>query len=280
MKIGDYEIHSIETGTFALDGGAMFGIVPKTIWNKKLHADENNRIDMALRCMLITGNNRNILVDTGIGSKFPKKYTEIYEIHQDKINISTSLKKYQLSVNDITDVILTHFHFDHAGGATSFSDGELKPSFPNATYYIQKDNFELANNPSEKDMGSYRKENFEPLKESSKLEILKGEGEIFPNISLFISNGHTIGLQHVKVSAEDKTIVYCSDMIPTTAHLPTAYVMSYDLFPLTTIKEKKRLLQQAEEGNWMLFFEHDPNIEVIKVKKGEKGFEIKETIEL
>ena len=201
MKIGDYEIHSIETGTFALDGGAMFSIVPKTIWNKKLHADENNRIDMALRCMLITGNSRNILVDTGIGSKFPKKYTEIYKIHQDKINISTSLKKHRLSVNDITDVILTHFHFDHAGGATCFSDGDLKPSFPNATYYIQKDNFELANNPSKKDMGSYRKENFEPLKESSKLEILKGECEIFPNISLFISNGHTIGLQHVKVSA-------------------------------------------------------------------------------
>ena len=280
MKIGDYEIHSIETGTFALDGGAMFGIVPKTIWDKKLTADESNRIDMALRCMLITGNNRNILVDTGIGNKFPKKYAEIYKIHHDETNIGTSLKKHGLSINDITDVILTHFHFDHAGGATCFSDGDLKPAFPNATYYIQKDNIDLAYNPSEKDIGSYREENFEPLKESNKLEILKGEIEIFPNISIFVSNGHTIGLQHVKVSADDKTIVYCSDMIPTTAHLPIPYVMGYDLFPLTTIEEKKRFFYKAAEGDWMLFFEHDPYIEAIKVRKGEKGFEIKETVEL
>lgn len=280
MKIGDYHIHSIETGTFALDGGAMFGIVPKPIWEKKIPSDERNRIVMALRCMLIMGNNRNILVDTGIGDKFSKKYTEIYKIDQSEINISASLKKHGLTNKDITDVILTHLHFDHAGGATCLSDGELRLSFPNAAYYIQKDNLDLADNPSEKDIGSYRKENFEPLKKSGNLEIIKGELEIFPNIFLFISNGHTLGLQHVKVSDGNKTIIYCADMIPTVSHLPIPYIMGYDLFPLTIIEEKKRLLKNAEEGDWMLFFEHDPDVGVIKVKKGEKVFEIKGKIEL
>ncbi len=280
MKIADYHIHAIESGTFALDGGAMFGIVPKPIWSKKIPADDENRIVMALRCMLIMGDNKNILVDTGIGNKFSEKYSGIYKIDHAKVNITSSLEKHGLTNRDITDVILTHLHFDHAGGATCVHDGNLMPSFPNATYYVQKDNLDLAENPSVKDIGSYRKENFEPLKKTGRLKIIRGELEIFPNIFLFISNGHTLGLQHVKVSDEKSSIVYCADLIPTTSHIPLPYIMGYDLFPLTVIEEKKTLLQNAAEGEWMLFFEHDPNVEAIKVQEGVKGFEIKEKIEL
>ncbi len=280
MKIADYHIHAIETGTFALDGGAMFGIVPKPIWSKKIPADDENRIVMALRCMLIMSNNRNILVDTGIGNKFSEKYSKIYKIDHNKVNIESSLKKHGLTNKDITDVILTHLHFDHAGGATCFRDGDLTPSFPNATYYVQKENLDLAENPTEKDIGSYRKENFEPLKKAGKLEIIKGESEIFPNIFLFISNGHTLGLQHVKVSDGKNCVVYCADLIPTASHLPIPYIMGYDLSPLIVIEEKKKLLNNAAEEDWMLFLEHDPYVGVIKVRKSEKVFEIKEKIEL
>lgn len=280
MKIGNYEIHSIETGTFVLDGGAMFGIVPKAIWNRRNPADDQNRIDMALRTLLIVGNKRKILVDAGIGDKFSKKYTEIYKIDLTRYNIHKSLKEYDLTVKDITDVILTHFHFDHAGGATYMKDGVLRPVFPNATYYIQKEHLSLARHPSEKDTGSFRNEDFEPLEDAGRLEIISGEFEIFPEISLIVSNGHTLGLQLVKISSGSDVLVYCADLIPTSSHIPIPYVMSYDLFPLTTIEEKKKILYDAAEGNWTLFFEHDPLVEAVKVKKGEKRFEIKEVIKL
>ena len=280
MKIGDYEIHSIETGTFVLDGGAMFGIVPKTIWDRKIPADEKNRIDMALRCLLIVGNKRRILVDVGIGDKCSKKFSEIYKIDLTSCNIRKSIKEYGLTVEDITDVILTHFHFDHVGGATYLKAGNLLPVFPNATYYIQNEHYALAHNPSEKDKGSFRNENFEPLEEAGKLKIISGEFEIFPDVSLIVSNGHTVGQQLVKVSNGVDTLVYCADLIPTSAHIPLPYVMSYDLYPLVTIDEKKKLLHNASEGDWILFFEHDPLVEAVKVKKGEKGFEISEIVKL
>ncbi|MGR3178179.1 MAG: MBL fold metallo-hydrolase [Candidatus Anammoxibacter sp.] len=280
MKIGDYEIHSIETGTFVLDGGAMFGIVPKAIWDRKIPADEKNRIDMALRCLLIVGNKRRILVDVGIGDKCSKKFTEIYKIDLTSCNIRKSIKEYGLTVEDITDVILTHLHFDHVGGATYIENGNLRLVFLNATYYIQKEHYALAHNPSEKDKGSFRNENFEPLEEAGKLKIISGEFEIFPGVSLIVSNGHTVGQQLVKVSNGVNTLVYCADLIPTSAHIPIPYVMSYDLYPLVTIEEKKKLLHNASEGDWVLFFEHDPLVEAVKVKKGAKGFEISEIVKL
>lgn len=280
MKIGDYEVYSIETGTFGLDGGAMFSIVPKTIWNKKNPADEKNRIDLSLRSLLIIGNKRCILVDTGIGEKFSEKYREIYKIDHTKHDIYTSLKKHGLVVEDITDVIITHLHFDHAGGSTSLINGALRPTFPKSNYYIQKKHLHLAHKPSVKDAGSFRQEDFMPLEESGKLEVIDGEGEIFPNISLLISNGHTSGLQHVKVSDSNNTLIYCADLIPTTSHIQLPYVMSYDLYPLTTIEEKKTFLDNAVENDWILFFEHDPLTEAVKIKRTEKGFEIKEKIVL
>lgn len=278
MNIGEYRVFSIETGTYALDGGAMFSIVPKTIWNRKNPADDRNRVDLALRTLLIMGDKHNILVDVGIGDKFSKKHTDIYKIDFSKNSLTSSLKKHGLTVEDITDVILTHLHFDHAGGATCLKDGNLVPTLPNANHYIQKENFKLANNPTPKDIGSYRKENFEPLAKSGKLKIIDSGCELFPGISLIISNGHTLGQQLVKVTDGNNTLLYCADAIPSTSHIPVPYIMSYDLFPLTIMEEKKNLLTSAAEENWILFFEHDLKEEAVKIKKGEKKFEIKERI--
>ncbi len=280
MQIGKYNIHSIKTGTFALDGGAMFSIVPKTIWSRKIEADDKNRIVMEMRALLICGEGRNILVDTGIGDKFSKKHSEIYKIDQSNANTELSLKKHGLAARDITDVILTHLHFDHAGGATRMVGGELIPAFPNANYHIQKAHLSLAKNPTDKDIGSFRKENFEPLESSGRLKVVEGEFEIFPNIFLLIYNGHTTGQQIVNIADGKDTVVYCADLVPTASHIPTHYIMSYDLYPLTAIEEKKQFLTRAAKEGWALFFEHDPCIEAVKIVETDKGFAIKEKIVL
>lgn len=280
MKIGSYDLHSIETGRFGLDGGAMFGIVPKTIWSKLNPSDDENRIDLSLRTLLIMGNKRNILVDNGIGSKFSEKYTKIYKIDHSKYNLDSSLKKYNLETGDITDVILTHLHFDHAGGSTYKEDGELKLTFPNATYYVQKSNYEWALIPNDKERGSYLKENFVPVLEKGKLQLVEGKFEIIPHIDVIISDGHTIGLQLVRVSDGKNTLVYCADLIPTTSHIKIPYIMGYDIEPLKIMREKNELLSKACNDNWTLFLEHDIITEAVKVKKTEKGFEVRGNVSL
>jgi len=281
MKIGKYELYAVETGRFRLDGGAMFGIVPKVIWNKLNPADERNRIELALRTLLIVGNDKKILVDTGIGNKWQDKYRDIYGIDHSKFTLETSLEKLGFKTDDITDVILTHLHFDHAGGSTFIDkDGAIKPTFKNATYYVQKSNLELALNPNEKDRASYLKENFTPLIEFNQLEVVDGEFEIFDGIELIVSNGHTTGQQLVKISDGSKTVVYCGDLIPTSSHIPIPYVMAYDLRPLVTMEEKKKLLKRAVDENWILFFEHDPYADAATVKAGKKNYEIKERFNL
>ena len=280
MRIGHYDVNSVEIGRFRLDGGAMFSIVPKQIWGKKNTADEQNRIDLTLRSMLITGNGHNILVDTGNGYKFTEKYVERYNIDYREHNINNALKKHNLTVNDITHVILTHLHFDHAGGATLIRDGSYHPAFPNAKYYIQRRHLELARNPSEKDTASFFKENFDPLERAGCLRVLDRDGELFPYINLIISDGHTTGQQLVKVTDGTNTVVYCADLIPTLSHLPIPYVMSYDLYPLTTMEEKRKLLNEAANGDWILLFEHDPFAEAVKVMNVENGYKVKEKINL
>lgn len=274
MKIGRYEIYSVETGRFRLDGGAMFGVVPKVIWNNLNQSDERNRIELALRAMLIRCEGRNILVDTGIGNKWSEKYIDIYGIDHTKYSLESSLEKLGLKTDDITDVILTHLHFDHAGGATLFDDGKLKPTFKNATYYVQRRNLELAMKPNEKEKASYLPENFEPLIEFNQLKILDGEFEFLEGIELIVSDGHTIGQQLVKISDRSKTLFYCGDLIPTSSHIRIPYIMSYDIQPLVTIEEKKKILKRAVEEGWILFFEHDPFSDCATVKVGRKYIEI------
>ncbi|HXG00039.1 MAG TPA: MBL fold metallo-hydrolase [Bacteroidota bacterium] len=272
MKIGNYELYAIETGRFALDGGAMFGVVPKTLWEKAIPPDEKNRIDMAARALLLIGNGRKILIDVGNGSKFNEKLRDIYKIDNSRFTLLGSLQKLGITATEITDVILTHLHFDHAGGSTYRENGTLKPTFPNARYYVQRAHWEAANNPTERDRASFFPDDFRPLQEYGLLNFTEGEGEILPGISCRVCNGHTTALQAPVISDGRTTLLYCADLVPTIAHVPLPWIMAYDLRPLVTLEEKRRILTQAVDENWILFFEHDASVETARLQKTEKGF--------
>jgi glyoxylase-like metal-dependent hydrolase (beta-lactamase superfamily II) len=276
MKIGKYSVHIIESGYFGLDGGAMFGIVPKPLWEKTNPPDNMNRIKLATRNLLLVSGSKKILVDTGMGNKWNGKNKEIYAIDQESFSLYKSLSKLNLKPEDITDVILTHLHFDHTGGSTVLNNNKLEPAFPNATYYVQKQNYQWAVNPSEKDKGSYIKDNFVPLKEAGVLMQIEGEKQFDDEIDFIIVNGHTFGQQLLKLSDSANTFLYCCDLFPTTAHIPLPYVMGYDLQPLVTVNEKKRILKTALDEEWKLFFEHDPETAYATLAFDEKGIRIKE----
>lgn len=281
MRLGHFEIKAINTGMFKLDGGAMFGTVPKPMWEKAISPDEMNRIPMALRLILLRDHQtkRNLLVDTGIGRKWPEKLEKIYSIDHSEENLESALATEGLTPSDITDVILTHLHFDHAGGATSKnSQGELIPTFPNAKYYIQKDNFDWATRPNSREAASYLPENFEPLVRSGSLIVCDGvkdfEAKIqWPGISVVVSYGHTIGLQCPKITIEGRTFFYPSDLIPTSAHIPIPWVMSYDIHVIKILDEKESVLQRATQEDWIVIYEHDPKVPASRVHKGAKHYE-------
>ncbi len=276
MKIGKYSVHIIESGYFGLDGGAMFGIVPKPLWEKTNPPDKENRIKLATRNLLLISDSKKILVDTGMGDKWNDKNKEIYAIDQESVSLEQSLSKINLKPADITDVILTHLHFDHTGGSTILNNDKLEPAFPNATYYVQKENYQWAVNPSERDKGSYIKDNFVPLKEAGVLMEIEGEKKFDDEIDFIIVNGHTFGQQLLKLSDSSNTFLYCCDLFPTTSHIPLPYVMSYDLQPLVTVEEKKKILRMAVDENWKLFFEHDPETAFATITATERGIKIKE----
>jgi glyoxylase-like metal-dependent hydrolase (beta-lactamase superfamily II) len=275
MKIGKYTLHIINSGYFGLDGGAMFGIIPKPLWQKTNPPDEANRIKLATRNILLTNGNRKILIDTGMGNKWSEKLKGIYAVDQSD-SLEESLTKLSLKPSDITDIILTHLHFDHTGGSTKVENGKLVPTFPNAKYYVQKKNYEWAMRPSERDRGSYLKDSFQPLMDNGVLNLIDGEEEFDDEIELLIFNGHTFVQQLIKISDSSNTIFYCGDLFPTTSHIPLPYVMGYDLQPLVTVEEKRRILTKAIEGNWKLFFEHDPETIIASVIKDEKGYRANE----
>jgi glyoxylase-like metal-dependent hydrolase (beta-lactamase superfamily II) len=269
LALGRFELHEIRDGTFALDGGAMFGIVPKVLWEKKHPPDEQNRIDLALRCLLIYDGKRRVLIDDGIGAKWDAKERQMYRIDQSQHQLDRELERAGCSREEITDVVLTHLHFDHAGGTTRLENGKLALTFPRATHHVQRRNWKWAHRPTEKDAGSFRSENFELLESSGRLHLLEGQTELFRGIDLFVSEGHTVGLQGVRVSDGDRSLIYCSDVIPTTSHLRSSWVMAYDLYPLTVIEEKKMILAQAVEEGSILYFEHDPRIAACTVREEE-----------
>lgn len=274
MQIGSYKIHTIETGEFALDGGAMFGVVPKTLWSKRIKVDEKNRINMRLRCLLLKGEGRNILIDDGMGTKWDPKMSEIYRLDYSRWTIEKSLKEHGLTPAQITDVILTHLHFDHAGGSTHTEGDKLVPTFPKATYYVQKENLEWAQNPREKDKASYIKEDWEPLLKEGVLKVIEGEKEILPGIQVKIFYGHTRGIQLPFLNDGKRKLFFCGDVIPTSVHLGIPWVMAYDNFPLITIEEKKKILEKAAEEKWTLVFEHCPHVGAGQIEKTEKGYQI------
>ncbi len=274
LKIGDYEVHSVPTGLFGLDGGAMFGTVPKVLWEKSNPPDALNRIAMEARALLLRSKDRIVLVDTGIGGDFTEKYgeklgpkfAEMYAVDAGATSLTKSLSKIGLDTSDITDVILTHLHFDHAGAATSWRNGALVPTFENARYYVQRANLETAKNPNRRERASYYAANFEPLIAARVLNLLDGPVDnLLPQISVGISDGHTLGQQYVRVSDGATTLYYCGDVIPTSSHVRLPWVMGYDLRPLDLIEEKAKLLEQAVREGAYLFFEHDPYLDVTKV---------------
>jgi len=272
MKIGPYDIHVIETGRFALDGGPMFGVFPWVFWSKTNPPDDRQRITLAARCLLIRGDGKVILVDDGNGSKFTEKLKDIYRIDNSQFDLLSSLARHGVSRNDVTDVILTHLRFDHAGGSTMVENGAVVPTFPKARYYVQKAHWDLAKNPSEKDRGSFMKQDYVPLMEHGVLQFVEGELEMFPGIHILVCNGHTNAQQLPRISDGTTSLLFCCDLFPTASHLPLPYVMAYDVRPLTTIEEKKKVLARAYEEQWILFLEHDPDTQAITVKSGEKGF--------
>ena len=276
MKIGKYKLTAIETGTFALDGGAMFGIIPKTLWERTNPADEKNRITLGGRCLLLQSENRNILIDTGIGNGWDEKFSKIYNLDFTNSFLMKSLNNCGIQRDNITDVILTHLHFDHTGGAVVFNNGKPEPAFPNAKYYIQQKHFEWAKNPSFKDSGSFITNRFLPLAEEGVLKLTDENFKLDDEISFVVSNGHTFSQQLVKISDGNNTLLYCGDLFPTSSHIPIPYVMGYDLQPVKTIEEKLAILPKAVDEDWLLFFEHDPYFTAGKIMKTDKGFKIGE----
>ncbi|MBI3542086.1 MAG: MBL fold metallo-hydrolase [Deltaproteobacteria bacterium] len=281
-RIGPYEIHAIETGSFALDGGAMFGIVPKPVWEKTNPADALNRIEMRLRCLLLIDRaaKRVLLVDNGIGTKWAEKFMQMYRIDHSQWALDRELARVGLTPDDVTDVIATHLHFDHMGGTTRRVNGELVPTFPKARVWVQEQNWNLAYHPNEKDRASYLQENFDLYRGNPKLELLQTEygrsDEIAPGIRVRVSNGHTPGLQLVEVADSGSALIYCADAVPTATHVRTPWVMGYDCFPLTMMEEKKKLLGEAEERGAILFFEHCPRMQAATVFHDGKDFSIKQ----
>jgi glyoxylase-like metal-dependent hydrolase (beta-lactamase superfamily II) len=280
MRIGSYDIHPIDAGGFALDGGAMFGVVPRPLWEKTNPPDDRNRVTLATRALLLVSDSRRILVDTGNGTKCDDKFSAMYRINVRPDTISGALSAYGLTPSDITDVILTHLHFDHAGGATVKSGQTVTPAFPRAKYYVQKDHWETALHPTERDKASFSPADFLPLRESGVLELLDGEGELFPGIQLLLLHGHTRSLQVPLVSDGTTTLLFCSDLIPTASHIPLPWIMGYDLRPLVTLEEKRSILKTAVAERWTLMFEHDPCTEAVTVNEGEKGFTVGKRIAL
>ena len=282
------KLYAINTGYFKLDGGAMFGVVPKSIWNKINPADENNLCSWALRCMLIEDGDRLILVDNGNGDKQDAKFFSHYHLHGDD-TLEKSLAKYGFSKDDITDVILTHLHFDHCGGSITRDADKLVPNFKNATYWSNLEHWNWAVHPNEREKASFLKENILPIEESGTLKFIEvnemqdgklGETAFSENISVRFVNGHTQAMMLPQIKYKNKTVVFTADLLPSAGHIPLPYVMGYDMFPMTTLNEKKSFLKEALENDYILFFEHDPKHECCNLQQTDRGIRSKDYFKL
>jgi glyoxylase-like metal-dependent hydrolase (beta-lactamase superfamily II) len=257
-QIGGWTVHTLETGLFRLDGGAMFGSVPKVMWSRSSEPDERNRIRLALRCLLLEGHGRRVLVDAGIGGKFAPKLVDIYGIEGDGGALDAALAAAGCMPGDITDVLITHFHFDHAGGATRRQGGRLVPALPNARYHAQGRNLANARDPNPRERASYLPENFEPLAEAGVLETWDGAGSPWPRLEVLTFDGHTLGQQGVRLAGPEGVLYYVADLLPTAAHVRIPYVMGYDVAAATSMREKRDLLERAAAERAWIVLEHDP----------------------
>ncbi len=274
------EIYKIETGNFMIDGGAMFGVVPKSLWEKQYPANEKNLCNFSMRALLIVGEDRKILIDTGVGNKQDETFFGYYYLNGSD-SLKGSLKKTGNTADDITDVVLTHLHFDHCGGAVEYNEaGELTPAFKNARYWVSRQQWEWAVNPNHREKASFLKENFIPIKENGQLEIIDSDFELIPGLELRLFSGHTNGQIIPFIKYNDKTIVYVADLIPTSAHIPLSWICAFDTKPLIAMDEKEEFLEKALSNDYTLFFEHDINVECCSLKMTEKGIRVRETYKL
>ncbi len=269
-------LHTINTGLFKLDGGAMFGVVPKAMWNKLNPADPNNMCTWAMRCLLIEDNDKLILIDTGIGNKQDDKFTSHFYLHGDD-SLEKSLQQKGFSTKDITDVFLTHLHFDHCGGAIKMEKNKLIPAFENATYWSNEEHWQWAINPNPREKASFLKENILPIKESGQLKLISSnqKTDSLPFELRFV-DGHTEKQMLPQIKYKNRTIIFCADLIPSVHHVRLPYIMAYDMRPLQTLTEKEELLNEAVENDYILFFEHDPTNECCTLEKTERGIMPKE----
>ncbi len=274
------KLYTIDTGYFKLDGGAMFGVVPKSLWQKLNPPDDNNLCNWAMRCLLIEDENRLILIDTGIGNKQSEKFLSHYYLSGND-TLESSLQKKGFSKHDITDVILTHLHFDHVGGAIERVGEKLQTTFPNAMYWSNEQHWQWATKPNAREKASFLHENILPLQESGQLKMIDENKPSFSqNISIRFVNGHTKNMMLPQINYNVTTLLYIADLLPSVAHIPLPYVMAYDMFPLTTLQEKEFFLQEALSHNYVLFFEHDPNIECCTLQQTDKGIRMKDSFRL
>ena len=276
------KLYTVNSGYFKLDGGAMFGVVPKSVWNRSNPADENNMCNWAMRCLLVETDNRLILIDNGLGDKQNEKFFSYYYLHGDD-SLEKSFAKHGFTFNDVTDVFLTHLHFDHCGGSIKWTDTsktKLEPVFKNAKYWSNSKHWNWATNPNPREKASFLKENIMPIKESGQLNFIDKECEWLPGFEVLLVNGHTESMMLPLITYKGTKVLFCADLIPAVGHLPIPYVMGYDVRPLNTLVEKERILQKAVNENWTLFFEHDSVNEACKLQNTERGIRVKDTIRI
>ncbi len=281
--LGPFEIYTIATGDFRLDGGAMFGVVPKTLWSKYITPDDKNRIPMTMRCLLIKSTNTGklYLIDNGSGKKFNDKMEDIYQLEYSSQNLENSFKEHGFNLEDVTDIIFTHLHFDHCGGSSYYNEnGNLELTFPEATYHVVDTHWENATHPNAREKASFLSENIEPLKESGNVNLVKENHEYEPGLSVLVANGHTLGQQLPKIEGDGKTLVFAADLLPTHVHVPLPWVMGYDMYPVQTLNEKDAFLKQAAAENWNIYLEHDLQKEVIRLAQKDGRFSVAETLTL
>jgi glyoxylase-like metal-dependent hydrolase (beta-lactamase superfamily II) len=283
LRIGRWEIGTALDATFALDGGAMFGIVPRPLWEKKIAPDARNRIPLAARCLVAIDRDarRVVVVDDGLGDKWDAKRADIYAIDRSGGGLAAALERLGVRREDVTDVLLTHLHLDHAGGTTRRGpDGRLALSFPRATHHVQRRAWQWAHAPSERDAGSFLAEDFDVLQHSNQLHLVDGDVELFPDVELVLADGHTPAQQLPRFHGDGVHLTFCGDVVPTHAHLRPSWVMGYDLQPVTTVEEKKMMLAEALEDDGVLVFEHDAAMAACRVAERDGEIVLREPVEL
>lgn len=274
MQLGDFELISLSDGAFRLDGGAMFGVVPKPLWERRAPADEKNRIALRMRPLLVKTRNERILIDAGCGDKMSAKDATIYAMDR-TLSLDHSLATAGLTAADIDIVIASHLHFDHAGGFTKVVDGQVVPRFPNARYKIRRAEYEDATHPHERNRASYFAENFVPLVDAGVVDFHDDDGELLPGIRAIRTGGHTMHHELITIQSGGRTAVFTADLMPTAAHVDEAWIMGYDLYPMDTLAFKRTFVREAIAGEYVIFFEHDPTIAagVIRDENGRKRVE-------